>query len=264
MKSPAAIASLLLLLLLLAPAGDPARQDRASAPAAPSVTHPFGTDDLGHDLWARFVHGGRWSMGIGAAAATVAIALAWLIGSVAGWWGGWLDAWLMWTAELFLALPWLYLLIALRAALPPSVAPREAAAVAILLVALAGWARPARLVRGIVLAERERGWVEAARGFGVPAWSIYRRHILPATLGLLATQAVILLPRFVLAELTLTFAGAGAADGLSWGELVVPLKQAYLLREQWWLALPLLAMIPVFAGFAVLARTNNRQPPPYR
>ena len=260
-----ACAAMVVVLLFLTPIvapGDPATQFRVDAPAAPSLAHPFGTDELGQDLWVRFVHGGRWSVGIGLTAALLALALAWLAGSVAGWFGGRVDSLLMWITELFLSVPWLYLLIAVRAALPATLPARTAAMAIILLIALLSWARPARLVRGAVLSERERGWVEAARGFGVPAAAIYRRHILPATLGLLVTQALILLPRFVLAEMTLAFTGAGAGDTEpSWGALVVPLKQAYLLREEWWLVLPLLAMLPLFAVFALLARRAGRRSP---
>ncbi len=248
------MAVVLMAAPVLAP-GDPFAQHRADALAAPAWAHLMGTDDLGRDLWAQFLHGGRWSLGIGAGATLLALSLAWLIGSVAGWCGGWVDSLLMWISELMLVVPWLYLLIAVRAALPPEI-PAHLASVSItLLIALVSWARPARLVRGEVLSARERGWVEAARGFGAPAFTIYRRHILPATLGLLVTQALILLPRFVLAEVTLSFVGAGSGDAVpSWGGLIVPLKQAYLLGGQWWRALPLLLMLPFFAAFALHAR----------
>lgn len=258
--------ALLVAVLLAAPLispGDPFRQHRSDVLSAPSPAHPFGTDELGHDLWSLFVHGGRWSVSIGLGATLAALALSWLIGSLAGWWGGWTDGLLMWLSELYLCIPWLYLLIAARAALPPEIPPRLAAITVIALIALVSWARPSRLVRGAVLAARERGWVEAARGFGVPGFTIYRRHILPSTAGLLVTQALILLPRFVLAELTLSFLGAGSGGSVpSWGALVVPLKQAYLLGEQWWRALPLLMMLPFFALFALLARRLEKQQQP--
>ncbi len=249
-----AMAGLLLAAPVLAP-GDPFTQHRADALSAASWTHPLGTDALGRDLWALFLHGGRWSAGIGLAATMVALVLAWLIGSLAGWFGGWVDSLLMWASELVSAVPWLYLLIAVRAALPPAIPPGLASVTITLLIALVSWARPARLVRSAVLVERERGWVEAARGFRVPGFTIYRRHILPSTFGLLVSQALLLLPRFVLAEVTLSFLGASSGDTEpSWGALIVPLKQAYLLGEQWWRGLPLLLMIPFFATFALLAR----------
>lgn len=250
----AGLAALILLAPLLAPAG-PFAQDRKAALTAPSPAHPLGTDELGRDLWAQFLHGGRTSLMTGSVAAAIALAIAWAVGSLAGWCGGWVDALFMWLAELFLTLPWLYLLIAIRAALPVTLAPETASLTLMMLIALSSWARPARMVRGAVLSERERGWVEAARGFGRSAFDVYRRHVLPSTYGLLAAQLLILIPRFVLAEVTLTFAGAGAGETVpSWGALIVPLKQAYLLREQWWLALPLLLMLIVFTSFALLSR----------
>ncbi len=247
--------AILLSVVLLAPVGDPATQHRAAALAAPTLAHPLGTDALGRDQWALFIHGGRWSWGIGAAATAMALFLAWTLGSLAGWYGGWVDTSLMWLADLFLGIPWLYLLIALRAVLPVNAGLEQTTASVVLAIVLAGWARPARLVRGAVLSERERGWVESARGFGASPLEIYFRHVFPAALELLVTQSLLVTPRFVLAELTLTFAGAGTTAAVpSWGALMVPLKQAYLLRDHWWLALPALAMMPFFVCFTWVAR----------
>lgn len=246
-------AVVLALMLLLAPAGDPNVQFRSEALAAPSMQHWFGTDSLGHDLWSRFVHGGRWSLTIGALGAALSLGVAWVVGSTAGWFGGWIDTAVMWLCDVMLGLPWLYLLIALRAVLPLNADPREVALMVVAALSLTGWSRPARLVRGIVLTERERGWVEAARGFCAAPLAIYFRHVFPPVRDVLATQAMLLLPRFVLAELTFSFTGAGAdASTPSWGALVVPLKQAYLLGEYWWLALPATAIAIYLVCFSLL------------
>lgn len=254
----AAVVVVLLVGLLAGPvalSGDPLAQHRDAALAPPDSSHPMGTDDLGRDLWSLFLFGGRWSLTIGALASVAALALAWCVGSVAGWFGDWIDTSLMTVADLFLSIPWLYLLIAARAALPIEL-PSELTSVLMTgLIASVSWARPARLVRGVVLAAREQGWVEAAHGFGVPGLTIFRRHVLPATYSLLATQVLILVPRFVLAEVTLSFAGAGSGEWQpTWGALFVPLKQAYLLADQWWRLLPVLGMMPVFAGLSLLSR----------
>ncbi|MFN7924481.1 MAG: ABC transporter permease [Bryobacteraceae bacterium] len=249
--------ALCVIFLLLAPFvlhEDPLAQDRGEILAAPTAVHWFGTDDYGRDLWARFLHGGRWSLGVGISATALCLSLAWIIGTAAAMFPAW-GAVLMWVADLFLCLPWLYLLIAARAALPLELDPRAAFATLLLLLALTGWARPARLVRGRVLEVKQRGYVQAAIGFGVPRARVFVRHILPATGDLLAAQIMILLPRFVLAELTLTFLGAGAADPWpSWGGLIAPLKQVYLIGPQWWRLLPMLAMIPFFALAAIASR----------
>src|SRR6059058_3540698 len=110
-------------------------------------------------------------------------------------------------AELFLALPWLYLLFALRAFLPLAVGPLQAFFLIVAVLGMVGWARPARLVRGVVLSAKERDFVRAARGFGATDGYLLRRHILPETSSVLLTQAAILVPQFVLAEMTLSFLG---------------------------------------------------------
>src|ERR1035438_5841469 len=117
-------------------------------------------------------------------------------------------------SELFLALPWLYLLFALRAFLPLAVSPLNAFFLVIVALATVGWARPARLVRGVVLSAKERDFVRAARGFGARDGYLLRRHIVPETRGVLLTQAAILVPQFVLAEITLSFLGLGIPEAV--------------------------------------------------
>jgi peptide/nickel transport system permease protein len=191
----------------------------------------------------------------GAAATFVALALGWILGGIAGYRGGRTDQLIMFVAEWFLTVPWLYLLIAARAAMPIELAPRTATLAIVALIALVNWARPARMARGLVLSLSQKGYVEAARGFGVPGWKIFLRHILPGTAPALLAQTLVLLPRFVLAEMTLSFLGLALSEpDPSWGALILPLKQIYLLPEQWWKAIPTLAMLPFFTCFALAAR----------
>ncbi|MBZ5602523.1 MAG: ABC transporter permease [Acidobacteriia bacterium] len=234
---------------------DPIAQDREAASSPPTIHHWLGTDDYGRDLAARFLYGGRWSILTGAAATLLALTLGWIAGGAAGFIGGAADAIIMMVAEWFLAVPWLYLLVAARAAMPLDLSPRVAMLAIILLIAIVNWARPARLVRGLVLTLSRKGYVEAARGFGVPRWKIFVRHILPGTAGLLTAQALLLFPRFVLAEVTLSFLGLGAGEPHpSWGALILPLKQIYLLSDHWWTLLPTLLMLPFFVATAILAQ----------
>src|SRR6266849_4940881 len=143
------------------------------------------------------------------------------IGGVAGYYGGWRDDLLMRITELFLALPWLYLLFALRAFLPLAVKPLEAFFLIVGVTGAVGWGRPARLVRGVVLSAKERDFVRAARGVGATDGYLFRRHILPETSSVLLTQAAILVPQFVLAEMTLSFLGLGVPEPTaSWGNLL--------------------------------------------
>src|SRR5258708_6472047 len=161
----------------------------------------FGSDGYGRDQLARILYGGQVSLMAGWLGAGFTLFIGLLIGAVAGYYSGWRDEILMRLAELFLALPWLYLLFALRAFLPLAVGPMEAFLLIVAVSGTLGWARPARLVRGIVLSAKERDFVRAARGFGASDMYLFRRHILPETSSVLLTQAAILIPQFVLAEM---------------------------------------------------------------
>jgi ABC-type dipeptide/oligopeptide/nickel transport system permease subunit len=238
---------------------DPAHQDREMANTAPGSRHWLGTDDYGRDLAARFLYGGRWSILTGTAVAVVALSLGWIAGGAAGYLGGPVDQAIMYVSEWFMTIPWLYLLIAARAVMPLDVPPRTAMLEIILLIALVNWARPARLARSLVLSLSQKGYVEAARGFGVPPVTIFTRHILPGTAGVLLAQTLTLLPRFVLAEVTLSFLGLGAGEpSPSWGALILPVKQIYLVQDQWWKMLPVVLMLPFFISFAIAARGVER------
>lgn len=250
--------AILVLVLVLGPLVapyDPLAQDREAARTGPSVHHVLGTDQYGRDLLSRFLAGARWSIGVGLGASAMVLALGLAIGGLAGFKGGWIDAVLMRIGDLFLSLPWLYALIGLRALMPLSMKPRAVVVTLMMVIALVSWVRPARLVRGLVSSQVTRGYVEAARGFGVAEWRVFKDHIAPATYGILGAQALILFPRFVLAEVTLSFLGLGVgAPEPSWGELVLSLKEPYLLATEWWRLLPVALMIPFFVLCGLGAR----------
>jgi peptide/nickel transport system permease protein len=213
-----------------------------------------GSDGFGRDQLSRILYGGQISLLSGLIGAGSTLILGALIGTVAGFYGGWRDALLMRLAELFLALPWLYLLFALRAFLPLAVPPIEAFLLVIVVLATVGWARPARLVRGVVLSAKERDFVRAARGFGAGDGYLLWRHIMPETRSVILTQAGILVPQFVLAEMTLSFLGLGIPEPVpSWGNLLASLQQYSVLVSYWWMYLPVLAIVPFFIGYQGLA-----------
>jgi peptide/nickel transport system permease protein len=214
----------------------------------------LGSDALGRDQMSRILYGGQISLLAGLIGATVTLCLGGLIGTLAGFYGGWRDAVLMRLAELFLALPWLYLLFALRAFLPLSVPPIKAFLLVIIVLAAVGWARPARLVRGVILSAKERDFVRAARGFGGSNYYLLWRHIAPEARSVLLTQAAILIPQFVLAEMTLSFLGLGIPEPApSWGNQLAALQQYSVLVSYWWIYLPALAIVPFFVGYQGLA-----------
>ena len=214
----------------------------------------LGSDAYGRDLLSRVLFGGQVSLLAGLIGAGLTLSIGLCIGAVAGFWGGWKDEVLMRVAELFLALPWIYLLFAMRAFLPLTVPPLRAFLLVVVVLGAVGWARPARIVRGIVLSAKERDFVRAARGFGASDAYLLRRHILPQTASVVLTQAAILVPHFVLAEMTLSFLGLGVPEPVaSWGNMLAALQHYNVLVSYWWMYLPALVMVPFFLGYLVLA-----------
>jgi peptide/nickel transport system permease protein len=231
----------------------------------PSRTHLFGvekpariflmgSDAYGRDQFSRFLYGGQISLLAGLIAAILSVSLGILVGGIAGYYGGWLDGILMRGGELFLALPWLYLLFAVRAALPLHISQWQVFLLLISVMGLIGWARPARLIRGVALSAKERNFVLAARGFGASDAYLLRRHVLPQTYAVLLTQITLLVPQYVLAEVTLTFLGLGVGEPMpSWGALLTSLQQYSVLSSYWWMFLPALLLIPLFVVFYAAA-----------
>lgn len=225
----------------------------------------LGTDSYGRDQLSRFLYGGQVSLLAGLLGAGITLFLGLCVGALAGYYGGWRDDLLMRFAELFLALPWLYLLFALRAFLPLTVSPLQAFFLIIAVLGAVGWARPARLVRGVVLSAKERDFVRAARGFGATGGYLLRRHILPEASSVLLTQAAILVPQFVLAEMTLSFLGLGVPEPVpSWGNLLSSLQQYSVLVSYWWIYLPALMMVPFFLGYLGLGSRLQQLGEPYK
>src|SRR5207247_9851809 len=138
--------------------------------------------------------------------------------------------------ELFLALPWLYLLFAVRSILPLHLAPACADLLLVAVIGAVGWARPARLIRGMVLSARGREHVLAARAFGATDLYLLRRHVLPQTAGVVFTQLAVLVPQYILAEVTLSFFGLGVAEPVaSWGNMLAVAQRHEVLMSYWWM-----------------------------
>jgi peptide/nickel transport system permease protein len=213
-----------------------------------------GTDAYGRDVFSRILYGGRISIATGLIAMTLALGIGLIWGTAAGFVGGWMDRALMRGAELFLALPWLYLLLAVRAFLPLHISPVQAFLLMVIIIGSVGWVRPARLIRGLVLSLKERPYVEAARGFGGGPIYVIRRHILPETSGLLLTQATVLIPQYILAEVTLSFLGLGVGEPVpSWGGMLAEARQYHTLVSHPWMLMPGVATFLLLLGYLLLA-----------
>jgi peptide/nickel transport system permease protein len=214
----------------------------------------LGTDDYGRDQLSRLLFGGQISLFAGLLATGLSLGLGLLLGSVAGYFGSWLDDTVMRGADVLMALPWIYLLFAVRAFLPLQAGGRQSFFILVGVIGLTGWARPSRLIRGVILSAKERDFVRAARGFGASTPYILRRHILPQTSSVLLTQAALLIPQYILAEVTLSFLGIGVGEPVSsWGNMLASLQKYYVLQRYWWMFFPGIALIPIFLLYNALA-----------
>jgi peptide/nickel transport system permease protein len=221
----------------------------------PSLAHPFGTDDLGQDLLARMLYGGRISLAVGLAAMTMAIVVGVLVGAVAGSSGGRLDAALMWLTDLFLSLPQLPLLLLIiylfRDSLKGAFGPEGG--VFILIVAVIGgfrWMPVARLVRAQFLSLREKEFVEAARALGASRTRTVVRHILPNSLGPVIVAGTIDIAAAIIAESTLSFLGLGFPPDIpTWGRILFDSKDHLDIAAHW-------ALFPGLAIFLTVLTIN--------
>ncbi len=221
----------------------------------PSLKHPMGTDDLGQDLLARMLYGGRISLAVGLAAMAMALLVGVTIGAVAGMSRGSVDAALMWLADLFLSLPQLPLLLLLiylfRDTLKGAFGPEVGVFLMIVLV-IGGfrWMPVARLVRAQFFSLREKEFVEAARALGASTSRQVLRHILPNALGPVIVAGTIDVAAAIIAESTLSFLGLGFPPDIpTWGRLLFDSKDHLDIAAHW-------ALFPGLAIFLTVLTIN--------
>ena len=204
----------------------------------------LGSDPLGRDVLSRLLIGARLSLGVAVLSAIFALTIGALVGAMAGYAGGWIDNALMRLADFVIVLPGIYVVLALRGALPIHLETGEVFIALVAVLSLVGWPTVARGVRGIVVVERQAEYAEAARASGAGAWRLVTRHLLPATRGFLGVQVTLLVPAFVMGEATLTFVGLGFAEAFpSWGTMLEDASKVSTAADAPWLLSPAAAIV---------------------
>ena len=212
-------------------------------PLAPGGGHPLGTDTLGRDVWARLAYGARTSLFVGGLAMAVSLAIGMTVGLVAGYFGGAIDAALMWLVDLVLTMPSLLLLIVLATIFPPSILTIP------LVIGAIGWTTFARTVRGEVLSLRERDYVQAARALGASDGRIILRHLLPGVAPGAVVLAALGMSGAIVVDAGLSYLGLGVPlPTPSWGRMVSD-AQTYIAVAPWLVVVPGVAIALAVIGF---------------
>jgi len=236
----------------LAPAGY-ARQYREAANAPPSRAHWLGTDEIGRDRFARVLYGTRISLLLAPAAALLSTLMAALIGGLAGYLGGLWARMATAVTDLFLSLPWLFLLITARALMPLNVSPLFSVTVTFLLLGLLGWTTAARVLCATAGSLRSADFVRQARAAGVSGQRLFWIHVLPNLRPVLYAQFWISIPVFILSEANLGILGLGVAEPLpSWGSLLKELEGLVSVGDEPWKFVPLILLVAVVMSFQFL------------
>ncbi|NTU43474.1 MAG: ABC transporter permease, partial [Nitrospirales bacterium] len=216
---------------------DPSAIDVYNVLSPPTTAHLFGTDELGRDLLSRMIWGSRASLKVGFIAVGIAISIGTLIGSLAGYYGGKLDAILMRFVDIMLAFPTLFLILAVIAIVEPSIST------IMVIIGLTGWMDVARLVRAEFLTLKERDFVFAARALGAGDSRLIMRHIIPNALSPVFVAATFGIAGAILLESGLSFLGLGVQPPEpSWGNILTSGKDNITIA--WWLSF--------FPGLAIL------------
>jgi peptide/nickel transport system permease protein len=236
------LATILVIFLIAAFASfltpyDPGRTDVSLKLKAPSSQNYLGTDQLGRDVFSRMVYGSRISLSVGFVAVGISIVIGILVGAVAGFYGGWVDALLMRFVDTMLCFPSFFLILTVVALLGPSILN------IMVVIGITSWMGTSRLVRAEFLSLRERDFVQAARSLGVKDRRIILSHILPNALAPVFVSATLKVASAILVEAGLSFLGFGVQPPRpSWGNILTE-GRTYIF-DAWWLT--------VFPGLAIL------------
>jgi len=225
---------------------NPAAQELARRLEPPTLSHPFGLDELGRDILARLLAGARISLLVGLAVVSVSSVVGMLVGSIAGYFGGRVDDVISRVVDVLMAFPGILLAIALVAVLGPSLTN------VVLALSVIGWVGYARLVRGQALRTRELDFVQAARALGAGSPRVVLRHVLPTAFPAVVVQATLGMAGAIIAEASLSFLGLGVQPPTpSWGTML-DAGRAHLFDAPHLTIFPGLAIALLVLGFNFL------------
>jgi peptide/nickel transport system permease protein len=220
----------------------------------------LGTDELGRDVLARILAGTRTSLLVVGLGVVFYCVLGLCVGTLAGLIGGWVDSLLMRFSEFVLALPALYLVLALRAALPLRIPFLQALVWIVLCIAAVTWPPMARGVRGLIFQLKNSAHVEAARSLGGTPAHIFHRHMFPALFPFVAAQMAVAAPVFLLGEALLSFLNVGIqGSGESWGAMLRNLKDTRVITDFWWNLAPLCMVFLTLLSLNTLSSYSRRR-----
>ena len=198
--------------------------------APPSATHPFGLDVLGRSVWERLVQGSRVALIVGLFSTIIAIPLGTVLGLVAGYFRGWMDAFVVWLYSTLDAIPTILLLLALALVLPTG----KGLATVCIALGVTSWVSTCRFVRGEVIRQKELDYIRAARSIGATDSRILFVHLLPNVLHLVLVQASLVFVYSIKSEVILSYLGVGVQNFPSWGVMIDDARLELVGRGVWW------------------------------